>query len=160
MRTEKIDNTNFQGKLIIQNKLSRLADFNLNKVKTVIEKNIARKKYDLYVSQDYTYQKLSFIASHANSSDNTVSTDKVSIPIISRPSRYIEAAGKATDIYEKALNDKEQKEWENKKKLYKMNIWKDAAEMILLFPFFIVSEVINSINPKWANKFDKLIDKL
>ena len=160
MKVECINNTNFQGKLYIQNKFSKVADSKMKKAKADIEKLIAQKKYDLYVQQDYGYSNVNFIASQYAPSDIVDVYRKISIPVMSKPSKYTEAAKNATAEYEKAILNKEQKQWECEKKQRAVQDVKDTAEFIMLFPLFIINDILHKINPKWSKKFEKVIDKI
>ena len=157
MKTESISNTNFQGKLFIQNKFSTVADSKMQKAKAGIEELIASKKYDLYVQQDYRYNSVNFIASQYNPSNIIDVYRKISIPVLSKYSKYTEAAKNAIEKYEKAILNEEQKQWENNKKQRAIQNFKDMVETILFFPMFVIDDILHEINPKWSKKFEKLL---
>ena len=157
MRTECISDTNFQGKLIITNRLSNKPNNCINKVKSSLENLILKKDYNLYITQDYTQNKICISAKYPVSMLNEQGEN---LQINSKASRYIDAAKNAISKYENALSDKEQKIWEQNKKESKKQEIKDIAGVILFFPFFIVGDILHSINPKWSNKFEKLIDRI
>lgn len=160
MRAERISDTNFQGNLYIQNKLSIVADSRMKKVAAGIEEFIASKKYDLYVQQDYGYNNVNFIASQYAPSDIVDVYRKISIPVISKHSKYTEAAKKATENYEKAMLNEEQKQWERQKKQRAVQDMKDIAESIVFLPLFMIYEILHEINPKWSNKFERFLDRI
>lgn len=152
MKTECINNTNFQGKLIVTNQLSNKPSKCFNKVRGDIEALIEKKDYNLFLKQDYDKQKIFFREISVNVQE--------SIPITANSSKYIEAAKNIIEKYDKALLDKEQKEWERKQHEQAITELKDTAWSIVLFPLFIVEYMLSEINTKWSKNFEKFIDKL
>ena len=160
MRAECVTDTNFQGKLVIQNKFSKVAESKMEKAKVSIEELIASKNYDLYVQQDYGYNIVNFIASHNFPTKMADIYKKISIPIVSKYSKYTEAAKNAIEEYENAILNEKQKCWENEKKHRVVQDFKDTVGTILYFPLFMINDILYEINPKWSKKFERFIDRI
>lgn len=161
MRTNCINSTDFQGRLFIQNKLSRVADFNLKQAKKSIEEILAKKDYNLYVKQDYSYNKVHFSGPAVLTNSISSVDTTVSIPVLSTVTKYIDAAKKASDKYEKALRDKEQADFERSRRHQKFRDLKGISETVLFIPLFAISEILRDINPKWSKNFEKnVIDRI
>ena len=154
-----IDNTNFQGNVFLQNKFSKLANSNMEKAKSGIEKLIAKKEYNLYIQQDYCYNNINFLASKYTP-DIASAYTKISIPVNSKHLKYEEAAKQAIDKYEENLCNKEKIEWDKNRKQQTINDIKDIIESAAFFPLFVINDILRVINPKWGKKFEKLIDKI
>ena len=160
MRAECIGNTNFQGKLVLLNELSRKPGSCIEKVKKDLQEMIKPKNYDLYLEQDYSTNKINFAASTLYPRCIHGAIEHEELPITAKPKRYINAAKDTMDNYEKALNEKEQQAWEQKQKHQKTEDLKDFAGIILFFPLFAINDLLHEINPKWSKKFEKFIDKI
>lgn len=161
MNIQQITNAqNFEGKLIILNDLSQKPYASINKVKDNLQKQIQPKKYDLYIGQDYSANKIRIAASHFRPSYIKGALAHEELPITAKSSRYLYAAKNAIDKHEKALSDTEQKNWELRQKQQKKQKIIDTAETILLAPIFILDCILHDINPKLGGKFEKLLEKL
>lgn len=165
MRTDCINNTNFQGKFVIENRLSDKPKRCVKKVQDSINNLIHEKSYNLYLKQLYDKNVIGIYADYPfplKPSQHIIILNKTTenIPINSNSSKYIEAAKNAIEKYDKVLREKDQKEWEDRRKNQKINDLIDSAETILFFPLFAVSDILHSINPKWSKKFEKYIEKI
>ena len=165
MRTDCINNTNFQGKLVVVNKLSNKPSRCLNKVKDSMEELVRNKDYNLYVQQDYSNDKIRIIAEYPfplkpSQRDKYIRTQKY-IPTVSNASKYLYTAQDVLNEHEENLRTMEQKKWENNQKQQFWEMLKGDIETILLFPLFVINDILHSINPKWSKKFEKsIIDKI
>ena len=83
-----------------------------------------------------------------------------SVLLNAKPSRYVDGAKNAIENFDKALLDKEQKEWELKQKQKKIEEIKDIICSIIYFPLFLAGDILHEISPKLSKKFEKLIDKI
>lgn len=161
MNIQQITNAqNFEGKLIILNDLSQKPYASINKVKDNLQKQIQPKKYDLYIGQDYSANKIRIAASHFRPSYIKGALAHEELPITAKSSRYLYAAKDAIDKHEKALSETEQEKWEQRIKERKREELLDFAQTLLYAPFYIVEYILRDINPKWAKKFEKFIDKI
>lgn len=160
MRTERIDNTNFQGKLIILNDLSHKPYANINKIKDNLVKQIESKKYDLYIGQDYSANKIRFAASHCEPRYIQGVLAHEEIPITANASRYIYAAKNAINRYEKAIMDVELKNWEQKRKQQQIQECKDVVGTLIFSPLYVMGSVLSDVSPKLAKKYEELLNKI
>ena len=165
MRTIFADNTNFQGKLVIENRLSNKPSNCIKKVQDNICSLIQKKDYNLYIKQYYDKNEIGIYADYPfpkKPSQKSVfqKSEKESLPINAKSSRYIEAAKSAIEKYDKAILDKEQKEWDKKQKSRKIEDLKDIIETVVFLPLFIINDILHSINPKRSKNFEKYIDKI
>ncbi len=161
MNIQQVTNLqNFEGKLIILNDLSQKPYANINKVKDSLQKQIESKKYNLYIGQDYSANKIRIAVSHFQPNYIQGVLTHEELPITAKSSRYVYAAKNAIDKHEKALSDTEQKNWELRQKQQKKQKIIDTAETILLAPVFILGSVLHDISPKLSAKFEKILDKI
>lgn len=157
MKTDCVNNTIFGGKLVITNHLSNKPNNCINKLKDSLEGLVQKKDYNLYVTQDYSMNKICITVKYPV---NMLNQAGETIPINAKHSKYIDAAKSAIAKYDKALLENEQIKWEQKQKQNKIQELKDILETIVLFPLFGINELLDFINPKLSKKFEKLIDKM
>ena len=160
MRTDCLSNIDFQGKVVILNPLSNKPYLNIKKAENNFTKQIKSKNYNLYIEQDYSLNKINIGVSPLKPRTMSGNIEHEELPITAKSKRYIYAAKSAIDNYEKRQKEKEAQAWEQEQKRIKTENIKDTLETILLSPVFIAEEMIRSINPKWANKFENLLQKI
>ena len=160
MRTDCLSNIDFQGKVVILNTLSHKPNSSLKKVENNLQKQVQSKNYDLYIEQDYSLNKINIGVSPLKPRTMSGNIEHEELPITAKSKRYIYAAKSAIDKHEKRQKEKEVQVWEQEqKKQKKQNIY-DAVEFILYCPFYIVEHVLHDINPKFSQKYDKLLQKI
>ena len=165
MEIQSIANSpNFEGQFIIVNNLSNKPAECVKTVENNIKKLISKKNYNLYLKQDYVKQKICFIPDYQftkpNRENAMLTGTQETVLLNAKPSRYIDAAKNAIKNFDKALLDKEQKEWELKQKRQKIEEIKDIICSIIYFPLFLVGDILHEISPNLSKKFEKLIDKI
>ena len=161
MNIQKITNSqNFEGKLVILNDLSCKPYANINKVKTNIQKQIETKKYNLYIGQDYSANKIRIAVSYYEPRYIQGVLTHEELPITAKSSRYIYATKNAIDKYEKALADIENKNSEQKQREQKKQELKDNVVTIFFAPLYITGSILEDISPKLAEKYVKLLYRL
>ncbi len=165
MRVECLDNNNFEGKLVKVGKFSDKPEKCVNKVVNQIEQLIKPKDYNLFLQQDYSKNEMRIIADYPfplkpTQKNSYFTRTQINIPITSNASKYVDAASNVINQFENNLQEKEQQAWEQKQKRKKMENIKDTLELILLSPVYIAEKIIRSINPKWANNFENLLQKI
>ncbi len=155
----------FQGKLVIVNDFTAKPKQCLSKVQGKLQKLVEKKDFNLYLQQDYSKNEMRIIADYPfplKSEQKTplLSRAQINIPITSKSSKYVEAAKDVLDVFKRNLNLNEQQAWKQKQKNQRKENFIEKARTVLFAPVLIAEAVLNEINPKWANKFDKLIDKV
>ena len=160
MQTDCVSSTYFQGKVVILNTLSHKPYLNIKKTENNFTRQIKSKNYNLYIEQDYCLNKINIGVSMLQPRTMSGTIEHEELPVTAKSKRYIYAAKSAIDKFEKSQKEKEQQTWEQKQKKQKIEDIKDIIGTILLSPVFITEEIIHSINPKWANKFENLLQKI
>ena len=161
MNIQQVTNSqDFKGKLVILNDLSRKPYANINKVKDNLVKQIESKKYDLYIGQDYSANKIRIAASYYEPRYIQGVLVHEEIPITANASRYIYAAKNAINRYEKAIMDVELKNWEQKRKQQQIQECKDVVGTLIFSPLYVMGSVLSDISPKLAKKYEKLLEKM
>lgn len=160
MQTDCVSSTYFQGKVVILNTLSHKPYLNIKKAENNFTRQIKSKNYNLYIEQDYSLNKINIGVSMLQPRTMSGTIEHEELPVTAKSKRYIYAAKSAIDKFEKSQKEKEQQTWEQEQKKQKREDIKDVIETILLSPVFITEEIIRSINPKWANKFENLLQKI
>lgn len=161
MNIQQITNSqNFEGKLVILNNLSCKPHANINKVKNNLQKQIESKKYNLYIEQDYSANKIRIAASYYEPRYIQGVLIHEEVPITANHSRYIYAAKDAIDKREKSLLDAEQNKWEFKQKQQKIQEIKETAGAIVFMPLFAIGVILEDISPKLAKKYENLLNKI
>ena len=161
MEIQNVANSqNFEGKLVILNDLSCKPHANINKVKNNLQKQIELKKYNLYMRQDYIANKIRIAASYFEPRYIQGVLTHEELPITAKSSRYIYAAKKAIENFDKSILDKEQREWELTRKQQTVEDIKGTIGTIFCFPLFVINDLLHEISPKSSKKFEKLIDKI
>ena len=162
MRTDCITDTNFQGKLVISNRLTSKPSKCVAKVKDDIGNLVTKKDYNLYISQNYSNNEIIIKADYPfplKPSQTTLLMEKAEekLPVNAKVSRYFDAAKKVINDFETKLNKQYEKQWEQGKKQKVIQDIKDMAETVVFFPLFVVDDILHEINPKWSKKFEKLL---
>jgi len=160
MRTDCIGSTDFNGKLFVINKLSDKPKKSIDRVRNNLEKLIQPKNYNLYIEQDYRTCKINIGVSYFQPRYMSGVVAHEELPIVAKSNKYVYATKRAIDKYEANKAEKEQQAWEQEQKRKKKENIKDTLELILISPVFIAEKMIRSINPKWANKFENLLQKI
>lgn len=165
MKAVKIDNTSFQGKLVITNHLSEKPEKSIRKVQEIIQNIVQKKDYNLYLTQDYGKNEINIYADYPfpqKPSEHFIflNTEKETLPINAKYSRYIDAARSAVEKYDKALLKNNQTEWEHKQKQNQIQELKGILGSIAIFPLYGINLLLDSIHPKLSEKFEKLLDKI
>ena len=166
MEIQSIANSqNFEGQFIIVNNLSNKPAECVKTIKDNIKKLINKKNFNLYLKQDYVKQKICFIPDYQfpnmqNNENTMLANTQESVLINAKSSRYVDAAKKAIENFDKALLDKEQKEWELTRKQQTVEYIKGTIGSIICFPLFVINDLLHEISPKLSKKFEKLIDKI
>jgi len=161
MNIQQVTNSqNFEGKLIILNDLSQKPYANINKVKDSLQKQIESKKYNLYIGQDYSANKIRIAVSHFQPSYIQGVLAHEELPITAKSSRYIYAVKNAIDNHEKTLSDIEQKKWEQEQVQQKKQELKDTFAAFVFAPLYMIGTILEDISPKLSAKFEKILDKI
>ena len=165
MRTASLNDTNFQGKVIVLNRLSSKPNRCLNKVEGDMQKLVQKKDYNLYLKQDYAGNLINISAEYPFTQKPSqkhicMLKTQINVPITSKASRYVDTASNVIKQFENNMWNKEQQIWEKEQKKQKIDDVKNIMEYILLSPVFIADAVIHEINPKWGKKFEKLLEKI
>jgi len=165
MKIENLENINFRGKLVKVGKFSEKPEKCFNKASKQLEQFVRSKDYNLFIQQDYSKNEMRIIADYPfplkpNQRAPLFTRTQINIPTTSKTSKYVQTAKDVIDEFEYSLNQKEKQAWEQEQKKRKIENIKDVIETILLSPVFITEEIIRSINPKWANKFENLLQKI
>ena len=153
MRAECLNNTNFEGALVITNRLSNRPNGCINKVKSSLEKKKKKKDYNLYVTQDYCKNEICITAKYPASMLNGTGEH---ISINAKPSRYIDAAKNTLDVYEKALLNQEQRKWEQMQEQERRGNWKLLPAAVLLMPLVMLELFLTSVYTPLGDKLAKL----
>lgn len=169
MYIKNIDKTNFEGKFVLRNNFSNKPKQCVKKVQSEIQNLIQKKDYNIYLAQDYSKNEMSMTTEYAfplKPSQRVYITAKAqeTFPITSKASKYIQAAKNVIEKHENGIKDIDQIIWEIDQKKYKKNKICDNIELFVFAPVFILANItekaLRSVNPKWAKKFEKLIDKI
>ena len=145
MRAERVDNTNFQGELIIVNRLSNKPNKCINKVKSDIEKLITKKDYNLYVTQDYSKNEINIKAEYPfpHKTDNKIirlTKTEESLPINSKTSKYIDTAKKTIEKHENDINKQKELLWEKEQNKQERKEFLGFLAFNLTLPFIVIAE--------------------
>ena len=161
MRAECITNTNFQGRVVITNKLSNKPQQCINKTKKNIEDVVKKDNYILYLTQDYSANTINFELKkyyfpNLRHEEEVIDTGIVNkININSRASKYVEAA-KKTIADDKAMC---QQRWEKEQQREELkDIGKLFASLAYIPVLMIVGGFIEGtkeISKDFKNMFNK-----
>ncbi|MBP3821473.1 hypothetical protein J6G99_07515 [bacterium] len=169
MRTDCISNTDFKGKLVIVNELSNKPKKCVQKVQNDIQKLVRQKDCNLFIQQDYSKNEMRIVADYSfplkpNQRTPLFTRMQINIPTTSKASKYVETSKDVIRQFEYNLHQKERQALEQEQKKQKIEEIKGYLLAIVLIPIYIVEEAISGmlheINPKWANKFEKLLGKI
>ncbi len=165
MRTNCISDTDFRGKLVIVNELSNKPKKCIQKVQDDIQKLVKPKDYNLFIQQDYSKNEMRIIADYPfplkrSQLNQYYTRTQINIPVDSKASKYIATSKNVMSEFESNLHQTEQQAWEQEQKRKKKEDIKDTLEIIVLSPLIITEAIIRSISPKWAKKFEKLLEKI
>ena len=157
MRAERLDNTNFQGKLIITNRLSNKPNKAINKVKGDIENLINKKDYNLYITQDYSKNEICMTAKYPAYMLNGARTD---LPINSKASRYIDTAKKTIEKHETIISKQKELLWKKEQNRQERKELLGFIAFNFAIPFIVIAEEakkgfkdLKTIFNKLANNF-------
>lgn len=89
-------NVNFNGKLYVVNKLSKKPAQSVEKEKSNLLKLIKKEKFDLYIKQDYSKNKIDIVATTKAQPHISSSSE---VKITANPSQYLDAAKKSVENY-------------------------------------------------------------
>ena len=165
MRAKCIENTNFQGKFVIENSFSNKPGRCIKKVKDNLENLVRTKDYNLYLKQNFVENRMEFSAKYPFPLNPTqtkmlLTEAKEFVPVNSKSSNYIAAANNVIKNFEDNVKKYYKKEWEDNQKAQIKEDIKDLLSSTIFFPLFAVSFILHGINPKWSDKFEKFIDKI
>lgn len=156
---------NFKGKLVFVNELSNKPKKCVSKVQNDIQKLVKPKDYNLFIQQDYSKGEMSIIADYPfplkpHQKELLFVRAQTNIPITSKASKYLDAAKKTIEQFDDNVRKQEQKTWEQEQKRQKKQDLVDTIESVFLAPVFLTEELLREINPKWANKFEKILQNI
>ena len=154
MRAEHINNINFQGELVVTNRLSKKPSNCINKVRDDIENLIQKKDYNLYVTQDYSKNEICFSAGYPLSQRTPQYTGNLNIN--AKASRYIDTAKNTIEQHEALIRKQQEIQWEKEQyKADKKELW-DLISFSFVFPFLMIAEELKN----FKTTFNKLATKL
>lgn len=164
MKIQQITNAqNFEGKLIVVNKLSQKPQRCIDKVCDCIQELINKKDYNLYVRQDYIQNAIGISAEYQFPirPHQRISYGKIEkyIPIQSKAAMYKKTADDVVKVFEENKRQTEQKNWEQKKQKQKKQEYREIAETVIFAPLYIIGLILESLSPKWAKKYEELLEK-
>ena len=153
MRTERISDIDFQGKLNRTRKIfSAKPQQSLANAEKPINDVLKSKPFDVYVYQDYSTHEIVFQTDHAGIESR--------IPVTSRTSKYIEAAQNVISQHENAESAAMKAEWieeQNKSE------FRDICLSLLYFaalPFMYMAAELKDEAKELKMNFNKLAKKL
>lgn len=119
MRTEGINNTKFEGRLVLANNFSAKPKQSLQKSQNAIKELVRNNDYGLYLTQDYSKNAISIelkkvfeYKDYFRKKEIITDTGVVEyVDINSKPSRYVDAAKKAISDYETSVRKKKEEEY-------------------------------------------------
>ena len=164
MRAERVDNTNFQGKLIIVNRLSNKPGKCINKVKSDIENLITKKDYNLYITQDYSKNEINIKADYPfpYKPDNKIillANAEESFPINSKTSKYIDTAKKTIEKLETNISKQKELLWEKEQNKQERKELLSFLAFNLTLPFIVIAEGAKEGFKDLKTTFNKLAKK-
>lgn len=119
-------NTNFGGDLYIVNKLSRKPAQCVLKEKSNLLELVRKEKFDLYIKQDYSANRVDIVAT--TKSEPQISASN-SLPVTSKHSFYLDAAKKSIENYKTVREDYLYKEYE-KSRTFKDKVYDFINELL------------------------------
>lgn len=165
MRAERIDNANFQGKLIITNRLSNKPDNCIKKVKRDIENLIKEKDYNLYITQDYSKNEISIKTDYPlpHKPENKIillAKAEESIPVNSKISKYIDTAKRTIVKHETNINKHKEFLWEKEQNKQERKELLGFIAFNFALPFLVIAEDAKKGFRDLKTIFNKLANKL
>ena len=123
-----INNTdiNFGGNLYIVNKLSRKPAQCVLKEKSNLLELVRKEKFDLYIKQDYSANRVDIVAT--TKSEPQISASN-SLPVTSKHSYYLDAAKKSVENYKTVREDYLYKEYK-KSRTFKDKVYDFINELL------------------------------
>lgn len=129
MKTENISAQSFYGGLYVVNKLSKKPAGCVEKEKSNLLKLIKKEKFDLFIKQDYSKNKIDIVAT-TKTEPHISSLNAVGVN--ASPAQYLDAAKKSIENYGKVRSD------------YFYNAYKKGRKFKDKFNDF-VSEILNML---------------
>ena len=117
---------NFGGNLYIVNKLSRKPAQCVLKEKSNLLELVRKEKFDLYIKQDYSANRVDIVAT--TKSEPQISASN-SLPVTSKHSFYLDAAKKSIENYKTIREDYLYKEYE-KSRTFKDKVYDFINELL------------------------------
>lgn len=117
---------NFGGNLYIVNKLSRKPAQCVLKEKSNLLELVRKEKFDLYIKQDYSANRVDIVAT--TKSEPQISASN-SLPVTSKHSFYLDAAKKSIENYKTVREDYLYKEYE-KSRTFKDKVYDFINELL------------------------------
>ena len=112
-------NTNFGGNLYIVNKLSKKPAQCVLKEKSNLLELVRKEKFDLYIKQDYSANRVDIVATTKSEPQISASND---ISVTAKHSQYLDAAKKTVENYKTIREDYLYKEYE-KSRTFKNKVY-------------------------------------
>lgn len=96
------DNRSFAGKLFVVNKLSKKPALCILKEKSNLLELIKKEKFDLYIKQDYSKNKVDIIATARTEPQISITSE---VPLTAKHSSYLDATKQSIIRYKKAKEE-------------------------------------------------------
>lgn len=152
MRTDCINNTNFQGQIIrTGNNFSAKPQQCLSNAETQINDLIKTKPFDLYIHQDFSKNEIVF--------ETDLVEVKKAIPITAKASKYIEAAKNTIEEHEKIELAAKEDEWEKEQNKAEKKEILSSILFIFALPFMLIAHDIKEGMKDLKITFNKLAKK-
>ena len=154
MEINCINNTNFQGKLIIANRLSNKPNNCINKVRFDIENLIRKKDYNLYITQDYAKNEICFSTDFPLSQRTPQHAENLNLN--AKASKYIDTAKNVIEQHEERIKKQQEIQWEKEQNKAEKKELLELITFSFTFPFLMIAEKIKNIRTtinKLATKF-------
>ena len=102
MKTENVSAQNFNGVLYVVNKLSSKPAQCILKEKTNLLELIKKEKFDLFIKQDYSANRVNIVATTKSEPQISASND---VLVTANHSQYLETAQKTVENYKTVRED-------------------------------------------------------
>lgn len=164
MRTEGINNINFEGRLVLANNFSTKPKQSLQKTQNAMQELVRNNDYGLCLSQDYSKNAISIelkkiieYKDFFKKNEIIINTGIVEyVNINSKPSRYVDAAKKAISDYETTVHKKEEKEYI---KQARKDDYKAALKFLTYAPLLVAGIALEAFIPDSTEKMIKNFNK-
>ena len=156
MRTDCLNSTDFQGKVVILNNLSHKPYLCIKKVENNLTKQINSKNYNLYIEQDYSLNKMNIGVSLLRPRTMSGTIEHEELPITSKSNRYIYAAKSAIETFEKNIAKTREEKYVKEQKQRNS---REAFTALGMAPLFFLCFFADAIIPNGGEKVEKFLNK-